>query len=165
MPLAGDSDLTLIAMLAEPPGAAPDEAGQPPDKPITLHVAAEPARGAPQVSLLCPCTFCVYPIFVYILRCDLYRCSMTCVEFAVNAQASVLNLARPTAVRVKLECWIASAVHCVISVLSTLQGQQNLATARGCFDVGQLDELIAALPAADGDAAAVAVRKLTPSSL
>ncbi len=46
---AADSDLTLIAMLAEHPhlgGAAGSAAGGPP--PPTLHVAAEPTRGPPR---------------------------------------------------------------------------------------------------------------------
>ncbi len=42
--------------------------------------------------------------------------------------------------------------------LHGLQGQQNLATANGCFDVGNLDELLAQLPAAEGGQTSVAVR-------
>ena len=39
-----------------------------------------------------------------------------------------------------------------------VQGQQNLATANGCFDVGNLNELLAQLPAAEAGQSTVAVR-------
>ena len=39
-----------------------------------------------------------------------------------------------------------------------LQGQQNLATANGCFDVGNLNELLDQLPAAEAGQTTVAVR-------
>lgn len=53
---AGDSDLTLIGMLVEPPSTLPVAEGQPPNEPLTVHVAAEPTRGAPAVNRH---TYCV----------------------------------------------------------------------------------------------------------
>jgi hypothetical protein len=60
--IAGDSDLTLIAMLAETPHAASQEAPEHPQPPMTLHVAAEPVHWAPKVLQLPTLHHCAHVV-------------------------------------------------------------------------------------------------------
>ena len=86
-------------------------------------------------------------------------------DAACGGGASPLGAEGAAASRPASPCLPCEVVaHTACRVMTTkrffhgLQGQQNLATANGCFDVGNLNELLAQLPAAEGGQTTVAVR-------